>query len=229
MDEPEQNRILDYGWRQFSWLNALCLVLFLTPATGAGGAGAARAKRVLMISAQNRFTPATMLLERSVQGELRETLAGRIEFYAEYLDASRFPGETYYRMFSQYLREKYAQRPADLLILFYSGNFELVEALARHLFPNAPLVAVGTVGEEEVPHARLGANVTGVVARANPRGTMELIMKAQPETRRIVVIGGTSATDRIYVDRAEKAARRWPEKSSSSFGPTKPWLNSDSA
>ena len=32
-------------------------------------------------------------------------------------------------------------------------------------------------------------------------------MKTQPETRRIVVIGGTSAMDRTYVDRAEKAAQ----------------------
>ena len=70
-----------------------------------------------------------------------------------------------------------------------------------------PLVTVGVIGEEEVPRERLGANVTGVVARADLRGTMELIMKAQPETRRIVMIGGTSALDRTYVDRAKTAAQ----------------------
>ena len=148
-----------------------------------------------------------MLVERSVQDTLQKLLAGRFEFYSEYLDTSRFPGESDRRRFDLYLREKYAQRPPDLLIVNYSRNFELVETLSRRLFPDLPLVTFGVIGEEEVPRERLGANVTGVFARADLRGTMELIMKAQPETRRIVMVAGTLALDRTYVDRAKTAAR----------------------
>lgn len=148
-----------------------------------------------------------MLLERSVQDTLQKLLSGRFEFYAEYLDTSRFPGESHHRLVRLYLREKYAQHPPDLIIVYYSRNFELVEALARDLFPNLPLVAVGIIGEEEVPRERLGANITGVVSRVDLRGTMQLIMKTQPETRRIVMIGGTAALDRTYVDRAKTAAQ----------------------
>ena len=36
---------------------------------------------------------------------------------------------------------------------------------------------------------------------------MELILRLQPETRRIVIIGGTAEVDRLVLDRAEKAAR----------------------
>ena len=207
IDEPNQRHILDCGLRHLGWLNALCMVVFFMAATAIEGAEAGRARRVLMISAQNQFAPATLMLERSVQGVLQGRVPGRVELYGEYLDDSRFPGETNHRRFREYLREKYALRPPDVLLVFYSGNFELVEAFARDLFPNLPLVAVGTVGEEEVPRERLGANVTGVVARADISGTMKLIMKAQPETRRIVVIAGSSATDRIYLSRAEKAAQ----------------------
>ena len=207
MDESDQRHILDCGFRHLGWLNALCVVVFLMAATGVEGAEAGRAARILMISGENRFLPATMLIERSVQDTLQKLLSGRFEFYAEYLDTSRFPGESHHRLFRLYLREKYAQRPPDLLIVNYSRNFELVETLATELFPDLPLVTVGVIGEEEVPRERLGANVTGVVARVDLRGTMDLIMKTQPETRRIVMIGGTSALDRTYVDRAKKAAQ----------------------
>ena len=36
---------------------------------------------------------------------------------------------------------------------------------------------------------------------------MELILRLQPETRRIVIIGGTTEVDRLVLDRTEKAAR----------------------
>jgi DNA-binding IclR family transcriptional regulator len=72
MDEPKQNRLLQYKWRPFCWLNALCLGLFLTAAIGAEGLEVGRARRVLMISAQNRFVPATVMLERAVQRSRRD-------------------------------------------------------------------------------------------------------------------------------------------------------------
>ena len=207
MDDPNQRHILDCGFRHLGWLNALCVVVFLMAATAVEGAESGRGWRILMISAENRFLPATILVERSVQDTLQKLLSGRFEFYAEYLDTSRFPGESHHRLFHLYLREKYAQRPPDLIIVYDSRNFELVETLSRSLFPDLPLVTVGVIGEDEVPRERLGANVTGVVARADLRGTMELIMQAQPETRRIVMVAGTSALDRTYVDRAKKAAQ----------------------
>ena len=148
-----------------------------------------------------------MLLERSVQGELQRPSRAGLNSTPNISTPAVSLAKPIIGCSANTCARNMRSVLPTCSFVFYSGNFELVEALATDLFPNLPLVAVGTVGEEEVPRERLGANVTGVVARADLRGTMELIMKAQPETRRIVVIGGTSATDRIYVGRAEKAAQ----------------------
>ena len=49
--------------------------------------------------------------------------------------------------------------------------------------------------------------MTGVIQRIDFPGALELILKLQPETERIVVIGGTAPLDRRYLGRTEEAAR----------------------
>ncbi|MDZ4344208.1 MAG: hypothetical protein U1E51_17450 [Candidatus Binatia bacterium] len=41
-----------------------------------------------------------------------------MEFYAEHLDASRIPGESHYRLFREYLSEKYGRERPDLVMVF---------------------------------------------------------------------------------------------------------------
>lgn len=184
----------------------LCLILLFTAATSAHGADAERAKHVLMISTEGRFTPGVVLAEQAVQEVLLNRSPSRIEFYAEYLDDSRFAGESHHRLFYEYLRDKYSHNSPDLVILFYTRNFYFAGQLPAQLFGQVPVVAVG-LSEEEIPVDHRGANFTEFAQRVDFRGTMDLIIRLQPETRRVVVIGGTAAYDRINVSRAEEAAR----------------------
>ena len=73
-----------------------------------------------------------------------------MEFYAEHLDASRFPEERHYRLFREYLQEKYAQNPPDVIVAFLITKFELAGRLPAELFPGIPVV-LGALTEEEVP------------------------------------------------------------------------------
>jgi len=133
-----------------------CATVCLTTATGVHGADGDRVKRVLMISTEGRFTPGIVLAEQGVQDVLLKRSPSRIEFYAEYLDASRFPDESHHRLFREYLRDKYRQNPPDLVMLFYTRNFYLAGKLPAELFGQVPVVAAG-LSEEEIPVGRLGA------------------------------------------------------------------------
>ena len=62
-------------------------------------------------AARSKDLPVNVIAERAAKAELQSHSTNRIEFYAEHLDAMRFPGESYYKLFRKYLREKYAQRP----------------------------------------------------------------------------------------------------------------------
>jgi PAS domain S-box-containing protein len=190
-------------------LNVLCTLICLTAAArvhGADGAQEERAKRVLMISTGNRFAPGFSLAEQSALETLRQLESGQMEFYSESLDIVRFPSESYHRLFRNYLSEKYVDDRPDVIILIYLGNLSIAEKLLKELFPGVPVVVIGLT-EEEISAGQLGAHVSGFAQRSDPRGTIELILRLQPETRRIVVIGGTAEVDTHVISRAREAAR----------------------
>jgi signal transduction histidine kinase len=187
------------------WIGLSLLVVFTTLAN-ANGADSGRAKRVVMISTGSRFSPGFALIEQSALDTMAKLGPGRIDFYSEHLDIIRFPSESYQRIFRDYLREKYADNPPDLLMLFYVGNLGIAAPLLQQLFPEVPVVVAGFT-EEKFATDRLGSLVSGFAQHVDPRTTIEMILRLQPETRRIVIIGGTAEVDRLVLDRAEKDAR----------------------
>ncbi len=182
----------------------LCVLVLAVTSCDLYAADGERGKRVLMVSAGSRSAPGFVLAEQSVLETLRRLGPDDIEFYSEALDIVRFPSESYRRLFRNYLSEKYAEYPPDLLILIYVGNLRVAEELFKKLFPGVPVVVTGFT-EEEVSLTQ--PHVSGLAQRVDPRGTIELILRLQPDTRRIVVIGGVAEVDRHVISRTKEAAR----------------------
>jgi signal transduction histidine kinase len=161
---------------------------------------------VLMIFNEGKDVPGNIVIEQAVRAEMQRLVTNRIEFSSEYLDASHFSDQKHFRVFQDYLDRKYSGQKLDLILVFPSRDYRLAGDLPNALFPNVPVVFVA-VNEMEVPEtiARLG--VTGIVQRFDLRGTLGLIMRLQPDTRRIVVIGGTNNVDRATMGRIAEASR----------------------
>ena len=185
---------------------ALCAIVFLLVTSGAPAAEPAPAKRVLIISTGSRFAPGFALVDQAVLEELRKTPSGGIEVYAENLDILRFPNKRFARIFRDYLTEKYAEQPPDVVILVYVGNLGTAAKLLQQLFPGTPVIVAGFT-EEEVPRHQFERFVSGIAQRLDPRSSIELILRLQPETRRVVVIGGTAEVDRDVINRVKEVAR----------------------
>ncbi|HEY7319789.1 MAG TPA: ATP-binding protein [Candidatus Binatia bacterium] len=203
MDEADKGSVITLHFAQ--WLAVLWAIAFFTAVSSANAADAGRAKRVLMLFSGSQFAPGSALVEQSVQQVLQKR-PQPVDFYAEYLDANRLPSESHYQLFRKYLQEKYAHNPPDVIVTFLILNFELAGRLPAELFPGIPMV-LGALTEEEVPREGFGNHVTGVVQRIDFAGALELILKLQPETERIIVIGGTAPLDHRYLTRTKEAAR----------------------
>ena len=162
-------------------------------------------KRVLMIFNESKDVPGNIVLEQAVRAEMQKAVTNRIEFLAEYLDASHFSDKEHFRLFQDYLGKKYAGQKLDLILAFPSRDYRLAGELPHALFPDVPVVFV-TINELEVPEWISKLGVTGIVQRYDLRGTLGLIMRLQPDTRRIVVIGGVSDVDRMTLARIEEAS-----------------------
>ena len=71
------------------------------------------------------------------------------------------------------------------------------------LFPGAPIV-FSSVDRSALGDLKLDDDVTGIWLNVDWAGTLEAALRLQPGTRRVVVITGTSAIDRVW----QAAARR---------------------
>ena len=201
-------------------LAASLIVIVFALVSAVSGAETQRTKRILILFSENKFLPGNALVEQAARRVL-ERSGQALEFYAEYLDAGRFPGENYYRLFRQYLRAKYGLRPPDLILAFLTTQFELAGQLPAELFPETPVV-FGALTEDEIQRGRIGTNATGLAVRLDVKGAISTIMQLQPATEKVVVIGGTAPLDKLFLSKTEEAAQSLGGRTQFDFWVTRP-------
>ena len=151
-------------------------------------------RHVLVLYSNNRLLPANLEFEAG----LRETLANSTELSAEFLDYPRFDGVSYIRALATFLREKYAQQPPAVLVV---AGEEALDFLLRHraeLFPRVPVVHAAVARSFLSSLLPLSADVVGVPIEYDFPGTIALALRWHPQARRLVVVTGSSAQDRVW-------------------------------
>jgi PAS domain S-box-containing protein len=189
------------GCRAGIWL------LLLTLATLC--ASAASPKRVLMVFREPSYEPANVMIEQAAQDKLRGHAGEGIEIYTEHL----YAGSS-----RDYLREKYRDRRPDVILTTVMVVSELASG---DLIPGVPEVFMW-VNPDPFPGEPLGTNITGVVAVVDFRGTLDLIHRLQPDTRRIVVIGGVAPSDRRRLAQVEQTSQSVSNRATFEFWTNRP-------
>jgi PAS domain S-box-containing protein len=153
-------------------------------------------KRVLVLYWDNKDFPGNVMFDSSFKSVLASSKSGEIEYYPEYMEITRFPGQDQ-NFFKEYLRQKYADRPIDVVVA--SADFPL-NFLIQHraeLFPKSPIVFVANAAPSPEVIAA-GAGMTGVLHQSTHKETLELALKLQPDTKQVFVISGTPEHDKRY-------------------------------
>lgn len=73
-------------------------------------------RRVLVLYSDERLLPANVIADEAIRATFAAESSNRIEFHSEFLDVSRFPGETQQQRERDFLRDKYGERLPDLVI-----------------------------------------------------------------------------------------------------------------
>jgi signal transduction histidine kinase len=166
----------------------------------------AKAKHVLMIFSETRDLPGNAMMEHGVKEELLKESTGPVEFFTENLDARRFPDPKYDQLFKDYLKDKYRQQNLDLAIMFVSRDFQLARQLPAAFRTNLPVIYV-VVNDLNDPNPTNDTSFTGIFQRFDIQGTLKFIFNLQPETRRVVVVGGVSASDQAMLGKIVETSR----------------------
>ena len=167
----------------------------------------ARPKRVLMLFGDAKDSAGILTLEQAVRAELQKDATNRVEFFSESLDVTHFADEQHIAEFKHFLRSRYNETNLDLVVAFpIQRNYRTAGELPDELFPKVPVVFV-SINEMEIPFEISKLGVTGIVQRHDLSGTLNLIRKLQPNTRRIVVLGGHSEVDRATLAEIQGVAK----------------------
>jgi hypothetical protein len=160
-------------------------------------------RKILVLYDEDRDLPGLSLIDQSLKARLKAGWPEHLDFYTESLDLVRFADDSYAERLSHYYKQKYAGKKLDLIVAVMGPSLDFVLRYGEETFGATPIVFCG-VDKRELKGHELKPRVTGVFLRRELRPTVDLALTLQPDTRRIVFIGGTSDFDRYW----EAQARR---------------------
>src|SRR5688500_8548665 len=128
--EPQETKL-----RQANLLavSVVCALFIFAAVTLASAADTVRAKRVLIVSTASRLPPGFTVMDRAIVEAMGSNPSNPVDMYAENLDILRFPTDRFQRTFRDYLTEKYAEQPPDLIVLVFIGSLGVAGTLLHEI------------------------------------------------------------------------------------------------
>ncbi|HZN05306.1 MAG TPA: ABC transporter substrate binding protein [Pyrinomonadaceae bacterium] len=154
-------------------------------------------KRVLAIYWDNKDFRGNVIFDEQFQKVLKSAPFPNLEYYPEYLESSRFPGDDHVEAFYEYLKRKYDDRHIDVILAIPDTPLNFVLKYRKDLFPDTPIVFNATKPPGEAEYA-VTRDMTGIVVQTTHRETLDLALKLHPDTQQLFVISGSLEHDHRY-------------------------------
>ncbi len=183
------------GWGFFAriWPAIICILLFaLNPAAIAQP----NAKNVLIFFhvPEPVADPAYV---NQIESLLRARVPGPVNFYIEYMDATRADDKDYQRNLTDSLRDTYHGRKLDLVMLSGYPSLDLVLRHRSELFPSVPIVYFSL--ETRKIAGRTWPGITGVTETQDVKAVIDLALRLHPDTDTIAIITGRSEIETFWL------------------------------
>ena len=183
-----------------------CATVWLLLHPGVQARSAETQKSVLLFYSQRSDLESNITVDRTIRSTL-ETVFHDLDYHSEYIDTTRFPEPDYQLALRDFLRRKYARQKFDLIITVAGTALRFVRAFGSELFPGTPVVTWG--GRDVIASWGAGPPVTGVLEKVDLKGTLEVILRLQPDVRQVIVLSGASRSDRYYEGLARRELREY--------------------
>ena len=202
--KPNHNRIA----RAFSCA-LLLLLACITANAQPGDTGAA--KNVLVIYDEQTELPGLAILDSSIRSTLGADTNTRINIFSEGMDLSRFDHSGYGQFLRDYYKEKYSGKKIDVVIAALGPSLQFALAHMEEIAPGTPIVFCG-VDRRELDQLSLRSNVTGVLVKREFKGTLDIALRLQPDTRQVIFIAGTSTFDKYLLEQAAQELKAYEDR-----------------
>src|SRR5262245_12247222 len=180
------------GLSRYKVFLAFALIIWMTQSPGITRAETLKPKRVLTLYWYDKDFPANIRFDRGLQTVFSP--AG-VEYYAEYFEPNRFPGEGQADALRDYLRRKYSDRKIDALIAMSTVSADFLLTHRDELFPDVPIVFHTNTRTEL--NERAAGTSTGVIPDDVHARTLEGALRLHPNVEHVFVISGTIERDKM--------------------------------
>lgn len=188
---------------RLTWVWLLLIWLTLAPGTSLLRAQQFPETNVLVLYSHEREMAAYKGLDEGLRAVMESSSTHRVEFYTEYLDLMRFPDEANQQRLLDYLSVKYSGRKIDLIFAISPLALNFLTERGTKLFPDTPIVFT-SVNVQNLHTVHMQPNITGVAVKRDIRDTLDVALGVQPDTRRVVVVGGASAIEKSWMTGIQK-------------------------
>lgn len=170
-----------------SWVMAMLAVVSGRADATFPSAIVGRQPRVLVLFSNERLLPANVEVDRAIRSTFQSEFRDPVEFYSEFLDGDRFPG--YAERTRDFLRDKYRERPPDLIIAGGSRALGFLMTFRENMLGGIPIIHLA-VSQRSLPASFPDDAIVGVPLDTSLASTMELALRVQPETRHVAIVDG---------------------------------------
>ena len=190
-------------------------IFILAPGMGHAGVPATTStkptQRVLVLYSDDRLLPANITIDEAIRATFAASTSNRVEYYSEFLDSARFPGEAQQQSQRDFLRDRYRERPPDLVITVSGAALNFVMKYRAELFAGVPIVHC-TVADEPLPRDLEEEKIATVPVHSTVASTLELALSLQPDTRMVAVVSGSSPRDAQLTDGPRSEIRAFEKR-----------------
>src|SRR5215212_2221629 len=127
--------------KYFTTVFIVMLLLLVTPLLAAPESltqQVTKPKRVVVLYWYDKNFVGHVRWDQGFQSALDAAPKGSIEYYPEYLEANRFPGANQSQILQNYLKQKYADLPPDVVVAQSEVSLDFLIKYKEDLFTQAP-------------------------------------------------------------------------------------------
>jgi signal transduction histidine kinase len=148
----------------------------------------ARPHSVLVLDQSDLRGPFHYQLWSGMRGVLDARAGVRVTIYGENLDLPRFGGAAYTESLKRHLKEKYRDRPIDVIVAMGRGMLEHTLRWRAELWPDTPVV-FAMLDESDLAKLEGQAGVTGVILKNSLAGTIKAARAVVPDLDTVALVG----------------------------------------
>jgi hypothetical protein len=154
-------------------------------------------RSVLVLDQSSAFLPFNAAVANAIRTTVNADGRWRISFYSEFLDANRFFGPDYENNFVQFLKEKYRDRPIDVVVVFGVSALDFMVRRRDEIWPSVPIV-FAAIDEATIASLTVPKNVTGATMQLTLQDMVRVARMVVPDLKAVAMVGDPLERQTFY-------------------------------